>query len=361
MRSIALACLLLAACGGTQHGARADEEVDAGRAAARESPPPLPSDRALPADATFADLVAAAVRQDERRDSDSDAGCLLRRAGGSLALAADLSVAVRGLPAAESALGARAEASGGRARVLTRLGSYGAPSPFVAVALTTIAGSAERRGLLVVLSEHGAHVLRTDAASAAPRVETSLDDARALAQAASPDVAVFVTADADVPLSTVASFLGHLDALAGRVALAAVLPEDARAPEDAATTGAAAPTCEELPPLADDAAVGDVDPAELRTTLSSSLVPAAQACVATSASGLGGLVRVAFRIGEDGHVSEACVTEDATGDGTLRACLVDALRAIAFPRPRGGAVDVELPLRLELADDAAHHQRPLCE
>lgn len=352
--------VLLVACGGAQHP---PGRADAGPESPPDDPPALPSQRALAADATFGDLVAAAVHEDEMRASDSDAGCLLRPRPDGYDLAADLSVAVRGLPPAATGLRARVAGSGGRARVLTRLGSYGTSSPLVAVALTTLAGAPTRTGLLVVLTRSGAHVLRTDA-SAGMREAPSLEEASSLVDAAargSSDV-VFVTADGDVPLSDVAGFLRGLDAsLDGRVALAAVLPEDARAPEDAAPAIDVAPVCQGLPALPDDAPTGEVDPADLRAALSSSLVPAAQACVATSASGLGGLLRVAFRIGPDGHVIDACVTEDVTGDATLRACLLDAVRALALPRPSGGAVDVELPLRLELAQDPPHHQRALCE
>lgn len=292
------------------------------------------------------------------RASDADAGCLLRVGTEGYRLEADLSVAVRGLADAPTGLAARAETSAGRARVLTRLGSYGAASPFVAVALTTIAGSARREGVLVVLTRAGAVLLRTGEGGS-PLVVPTAEAVTALS-ALDPGDAVFVTADADLSLRTLASFLRSLPAtLAGHLALAAVLPEDARLPE-AHGEGDGAPLCDALPELAADAPVGDLDAAAVRTSLSS-LVPAAQACVATSASGLGGLVRVAFRIDADGHVRTACVTEDATGDGTLRSCLVGALETLVFPPPSGGAVDVELPLRLELERDPAHTQRALCE
>jgi hypothetical protein len=354
MRWLAISSLLVVACGGTQHPPT--QRADAGASSASTDPPPLPTDRALGADATFADLVAAAIHEDDRRASDSDAGCLLRATSTGFELAADLSVAVRGLPDAPTDLSARVAASGGRARVLTRFGSYGGTSAFTAVALTTLAGSATRQGVVLVLTAHGVIVLHTSGGGATDPVDT------AHAMASLGDGAVFVTADGDVPLADLRALLAAIPpSLAGRVALAAVLPEDARTPDDAAAAADAAPICDGLPPLADDAAVGDLDPADLRAALSSSLVPAAQACVATSASGLGGLVRVAFRIGADGHVTDACITEDATGDATLRGCLVDALHATAFPHPTGGVVDVALPLRLELAADPAHRQRPLCE
>src|SRR6478736_9797193 len=109
MRRLALLPVLLLACGGAQHPA----PHDAGVQATHEDPPPLPSDRALASDATFGDLVTAAVHQDDRRASDSDAGCLVRSTGSGFVLEADLSVAVRGLPGAATAIGERIHGSGG--------------------------------------------------------------------------------------------------------------------------------------------------------------------------------------------------------------------------------------------------------
>jgi hypothetical protein len=66
-----------------------------------------------------------------------------------------------------------------------------------------------------------------------------------------------------------------------------------------------------------------------------------------------------MRIDPSGHVSEACVSEDGTRDGVLRACLVAAARELAFPAPTGGSVDVALPLVIE--PGATHRQVALCE
>jgi hypothetical protein len=344
---------LVVACGAAPHPV---ETHDAGTRASYEDPPPLPSDRALASDATFGDLVTAAVRQDDRRASDSDSGCLVRSIGVGFVLEADLSVAVRGLPEAPSAIGDRLHGTNGRVRVLTRLGSYGTASPLVAVALTTLPGVSPRTGALLVQTHAGVYVLRTDAASETRPV----DPAVAIAQLAALDVAsVFVTADADVSLVDFVSLLAALpSSLDGRVAIAAMLPEDAQAPGEATDAAPEAAICDGLP--VDEMAVGDLSTESLRASLGA-LVPAAQACVATSASGLGGVVRVAFRVGVDGHVSAACVREDATGDAILRACLVAAVSTLSFPAPTGGAVDVELPLRLEVERDAAHHQLAVCE
>ncbi|MDQ3033968.1 MAG: hypothetical protein M3Y87_16245, partial [Myxococcota bacterium] len=69
------------------------------------------------------------------------------------------------------------------------------------------------------------------------------------------------------------------------------------------------------------------------------------------------LVAIAVRIAADGRVREACVMEDATGDPSLRACLVRAARELAFDPP-GGVVDFALPLRLEAG--RAQRQAPVC-
>ena len=66
-----------------------------------------------------------------------------------------------------------------------------------------------------------------------------------------------------------------------------------------------------------------------------------------------------MRIGASGEVGEACISEDPTNDGVLRACLARAARALAFTPPTGGTVDVDLPL--VRAPGVAHRQRALCE
>jgi hypothetical protein len=340
---------LLVACGGTQHVSH-----DAG-VTTHADPPQLPSDRALATTATFGDLVMAAVHQDDRRASDGDAGCLVRVVPSGFVLEADLSVAVRGLTGVPNDLGDPIEVHHGSTRVLTRLGSYGAPSPLTLAALTTLAGSPDHSAIVLALTPRGVYVLRTDAANDL----RPIDVAHAVA-AAPADATVFVTASAAMPMTDVVALLRALGPRDGRIALAALLPDGATMPADAASADEAPICADGLPPLPDDAPVGEADPASLRASLSV-FGPAAEACVATSASGLGGLVRIAFRIGPDGHVRDACVSEDRAGDATLRACIVEAVRAVAFPAPTGGSVDVELPLRLDVEHDAAHHQRALCE
>jgi hypothetical protein len=65
-----------------------------------------------------------------------------------------------------------------------------------------------------------------------------------------------------------------------------------------------------------------------------------------------------MRIDPTGRVSEACVSEDETNDGVLRACLVAAARELGFAAPSGGPVDVALPIRIE--PGLAHRQQAIC-
>jgi hypothetical protein len=52
----------------------------------------------------------------------------------------------------------------------------------------------------------------------------------------------------------------------------------------------------------------------------------------------GGAVRLRFRVGLDGHTTEAHVLESRLGSFEVERCLVDVGRTITFPRPQGGAV-----------------------
>ena len=68
---------------------------------------------------------------------------------------------------------------------------------------------------------------------------------------------------------------------------------------------------------------------------------------------------VLFRVGPDGRVAQACIGSDELGDAGVRRCVLDAIRATAFPRPDpSGTVDAALPVVLR--PDASLRQRPLC-
>jgi len=59
-----------------------------------------------------------------------------------------------------------------------------------------------------------------------------------------------------------------------------------------------------------------------------------------------GVMVVRVRIAEaDGHVSRTRVVSDSTRNATLQACVQNAIRAWRYPRPEGGDVEVDYPLR----------------
>ena len=95
----------------TQQSAGGTREIQ--ERAAPDDARPTPRDpRALPGSAVFGDLVEVARALDERRDSRSESGCLLRASPGAYRLEADLAVAVRPLPQAPEELDARLATAG---------------------------------------------------------------------------------------------------------------------------------------------------------------------------------------------------------------------------------------------------------
>lgn len=321
------------------------------RQARPEARTPTPtSPRDLAADATFADLVAAARRQDDLRDQDSTAGCLLR-VGASYRLEADLAAAVRPLPEAPTSIDTRQES----VAVLTRYGTIGnADASLGLVAFTTTQPAEHAEAAVLIVQRTELFVARTSggrARSIAARELETLDDGHLL---------LFVTATAGTSVGDLSSVLRSIPAsFAGRVGLAVALPQGTRL--------AAPPTAAEAPPSEAICALTETEepPGELSVEAIrlgvQPLVARAEACVGASegSGALGGRVVLSMRIATSGAVSEACISEDATDDGVLRACLVRAARALVFTAPTEGSVDVALPL--VLAPGVAHRQRPICE
>lgn len=356
MRRLGLVgALVLVACGATPPP-RSTTPPPADDAAS-PIPPTPPGARHLSPRATFADLVRAVGEQDRLRDSDSDAGCLLRRRGDAFDVSADLAVAIRPLPPVEADLDARMEATPGPVRVLTRYGSYGS-APVGATALTTTAPAPmEAIATLLVMTDRGVYVRSSGHAA---RTVAALVPTAALAEI-DEGSAVFVTAEAAVPVDDLARLLARLPrTLDGSIGLAALLPAETQLPAPApAEASADVPTCEGLPPLGE----GDVEGTLPTDRIVAGLAPlraTAEICIGTSSGpgARGGRVVLDLRIGAGGGVVASCVREDPTGDAVLRACLLDATRSLGFDDPHG-TLDVELPL--VLTPGLAHRQRALCD
>ncbi len=351
--------VLLLACG---EGPRATEErveTTTGEEREREVAAPPVSARDLAAGATFADLASAARRQDDLRDQDSSAGCVLRR-GEGFRLEADLAVAIRPLPAPETDLDARM-ASDAPARVFTRYGAYGESTELGVVALTTTAppaGAIERAiGLVILLTDRGAYARRTDVAFGAvtPRPVEELIGTLPFAEVST----TFVAAESGVPLDTLYEALRLLPStLAGDVALAVVLERGVALPDRVALEEESAPLCEELPPT--DAPSSDALTAtDLRAAIDRLAGPVAICVGTTTGPGArGGRLELMARVIDGGTIGEACIRADDTGDAHLRACVLRAARALVFPDP-DGVVDFAVPLVLRAG--TIHRQRATCE
>jgi hypothetical protein len=297
MRRLALVALLACSvgCGATTSEApRRSDRGQGDRAVPVDDTPAqrITSPRDLAADATFADLVAAARRQDDLRAQDSSAGCLLRTR--PWRLEADLAAAVRPLPEPPPSLTARLE----RVAVLTRYGAIGEPTaPLGLVAFTTTRPAAGAGAAVLVVTPRGLFLGRTDAA----RFD-ELDRSR-LARIDDGRSQLFVTANAGVTVRELADVLAALPPMPGRIALAVALPDGTRLPEPRAASTETAPICE-LSALADDAPLGDLSVEALRAGVAP-LADRARLCAGTTdgAGALGGRVVGGGGLSESGGPS----------------------------------------------------------
>jgi TonB family protein len=72
------------------------------------------------------------------------------------------------------------------------------------------------------------------------------------------------------------------------------------------------------------------------------------ACWSSASRGheVSGVTVVRVRVGEaDGHVVRTRIVSDSTHDAGLQACVQNAIRGWRYPRPVGGDVEVDYPLR----------------
>lgn len=354
-------CLLWVGCGGAP-AAPTPVTVGGDETAVEESEaaPVEASPRALGPTATFADLVAAMRRLDDRGEGASGAGCLLRgsgRAGASWHLEADLAVGVRPLPEA-GPLAARL-ADGGPVRVLTRWGQRG-DGRVTFAALTTLPPPRGGEATLVAVTDEGVLLRMTGEAVGAP--DGGPHPVPALAGPLSrvlerAGAEVYVTAEPGTSLRRLREVLAALSATAqDRVAFAVALPDGVSLPAPPAIEDAEGLCPDGLPPSGEDA--GEVDPGRLRVAFAP-LAEAGAACLSRAApeAARGGRLELVLRIGAGGQVRQACLRRDGIGDPRLRACLLSAVRSLSLPDP-GGDVDVALPL--SLTPDRSGAQRALC-
>lgn len=368
---IALLLLATVACGPS-----ADDETtppDDGSSGGESVQPPdetTPEDpRVLGAGATFAELVAAARRLDDRREADSDRGCILAGRGGEpWRLEGDLSVAVRPLPDAPSDLDERVPEPGdrGKVRVLTRWGQLDpAARELALVAFTSTPPLRASSAVALLLTDQGVYLRRVGPASVEPFGPLSVDQAGARLQSALGDAAppVFVTAEAGVDLGRLRTLLHWLpESVHGATALAVPLAPETRIPDPSTRRDDDTGLCPDgLPEPAADASEGSLSSEQLLGALTP-LREGSRACFdsATGEAATGGRLVVHLRVGPDGEVTEVCFPEDEVADPGLRACVAEAARATRFPAPDPpGFVDAAIPLAFQ--PDDSLRQQPLCD
>lgn len=74
----------------------------------------------------------------------------------------------------------------------------------------------------------------------------------------------------------------------------------------------------------------------------------ARSCYTTalrSDEGLQGKLTVRLRVGADGRACSAEIADDSLGSAPLNACILSRFRGASYPLPRGGCVDVAVPLK----------------
>jgi hypothetical protein len=333
-----------------------------------------PSDpRSLPAHATFKQLADAANRLDQRALDSSSEGCLLENpqsADGVWKLKADIAVGVRPLPEPPTDLASGQGSPSEPVTILSRWGRRGdAPNALTLVAFTTTSASGVKLPALALLITKAGLWLRSvaatvDALPTGPLKPEQLAPILAARIARSEQV-LYITAEAETPLSDVYSLLASLPSQKLEVALAVALPPGTRLPSlsvpaEAEPADASRWCPAGLPEVSGNIAEGDLPGAALADALKP-LREAAQACLANEQRALatGGKVTLALRIGADGRVQTACLLDDEIREVTFADCLLRAARQQAFPHPQPpGLVDVHLPLAF--SSSAVPRQNPVC-
>ncbi len=99
---------------------------------------------------------------------------------------------------------------------------------------------------------------------------------------------------------------------------------------------------------ADDARLGTLDPALISPVIRAA-IPTLKRCYERAlkiAPKLEGTLTLSIRVAPDGHVARAEVRGQTELPEALAHCIVTEVRGLMFPRPDGGPVQLELPLKL---------------
>jgi hypothetical protein len=373
MRSSVLGLLVLlagAACGGdstpppqpvTVGGEREREgevQTEVQVEVARETPGIA---RALGPTSTFADLIAAIRRLDDRGEGASEERCVLRggvRVGDGIRLEAELAVPVRPVPDATPALVPRLR-SRGPVSALAVWGQRGSG----ALVLAVLTGTTPIRGREAALfvSEDGARARFVDSeisiALAGPHTPEALSAWLGDEDGDAGIGRVLVTADAGVSLAALRRYLAAIPPRL-EVALAVPLADDVRLPPAPAPPSDTLGLCASEPEW--EPSQGEVDVPSLRTAIGERRDDLA-ACLTQAAPerAHGGRIGLRFRVEESGAVEDACAIADGIGDPRVRACVLDVFRRLRVAPPTGGRALVEVPI--VLVPNAGDRTRALCD
>lgn len=311
--------------------------------------------RSLAPHSVFADLVqhAEPLEGTDPGAGEAAGACLLASAEAGFALHAPVHQALRPLPQPASDLGGALKEARS-VQVLTPWGSYGSESSLVLASFTAFTPA--RRALALLLTHQGVSVRGT-----APDEDALATDNAPVQSLATwgplEGTIVFVTAEAQVPVSELYRLLEELARRRAAVALATVLPPHTRMPSaPRPTPGRACP--DGLSAI--EAVEGELSRDAILSGLSTLRTRAPDCLLRGDAAGAaGGQVEIALRIDATGQVSEACLVRDDIADPVVGACVLELARASRFSPPSpAGVVDVQLPLVLR--PHSAPAPAPVC-
>jgi hypothetical protein len=368
--SVFLGMVMTIGCAGSQESVKPIAREPVGKPPAQSSEDVPLDRRLLSTDARFGDLIAAVNHLDQHDQHHSEKKCLLRRLpfnSERIALEADLAVAVRPLPDAPERLDKRLRTESGKIHVITIWDRIGVDASGIAlVAFTTTSpASARLPAVALFLTDRGITIRQTDQIPEPNNKPIQLNQlASFLADIASQkNFALYVTADAQIPLSALYDLLSTLPYPQPEVALAVALAAGTRLPtQSKPSTRDTAVWCPQgLPELKHDAPQGDIPRSDIVATVGA-MREEAQQCLAAadgSAAG-GGRVQVAIRVGASGSVERQCLIEDEIQNLALAKCILSTVSSLRFPPPNpSGSVDIHLPLRL--TSQGISGQKPVCE
>jgi hypothetical protein len=351
-RKLSLFTLLSLGCGATQPPpAPATVSAQAAGASTAESV----SDQ-LPRDARYADLVQRASELEAVVHDTLE--CLLLETAGGFRLRSELAAAVRPLPTPPDDLD-EALKSSEHVELLSAWGRHGDGNGKLALAGFT--RSAVRGEAVAWLLTDRGIALRTPSGSAGAPLD-GLDLPAALAALASLDpnrqATVFLAAEGGRPLAELYRALDALGQQGAQVTLAAPLAPNTALPLPARAAARPSRCAEGLSDTTADE--GSLPTSELLAGVAQLKQQAPECLSHGDARGAaGGRLSLAFRIGEDGRVQEACISQAELDDDAVLACVKELAGQLRFaaPAPRG-VVDVELPIVLKGSSLPA--QRAVC-